>query len=110
MKSLRRFWLKFREWASRPRKVLRVEGDAFPAEMPPRDLVLLYEGGEAWSIGMVCPCGCRQLIELPLIPEASPHWRLEIDDVKLPTLAPSVWLRTGCRSHFFVRKGKVLWV
>lgn len=110
MNLLKRIWLRLRDWASRPRKLVRVEGDALPAVMPPRNLVLLSEGGDAWSVGMTCPCGCGQLIELPLIPEASPRWRLEVDDAALPTLTPSVWLRTGCRSHFFVRSGKVLWV
>jgi hypothetical protein len=26
-----------------------------------------------------------------------------------PTLRPSVWLRTGCRSHFWIRDGRVEW-
>jgi len=110
VKLLKRFWRGLCEWASGPRKLLRVDGDALPAAMPPRDLVLLCEGGEAWSVGMTCPCGCGQLIELPLIPQASPRWRLQVDEAERPTLTPSVWLRTGCRSHFFVRAGKVLWV
>lgn len=110
MNLLKRFWLRLRDWASGPRKLVRVEDEALPAAMPSRDLVLISEGGDAWSVGMRCPCGCGQLIELPLIPEASPRWRLEVDDAELPTLAPSVWLHTGCRSHFFVRAGKVLWV
>lgn len=110
MNLLRRQWLRFREWISAPRELVRIEGDVIPAAMPSRDLVLLSEGGDAWSVRMACPCGCGQLVELPLIPEASPCWRLEVDDAQRPTLMPSVWLRTGCKSHFFVRAGKVHWV
>ena len=91
------------------RSVLIVESEAQPEKLPRRALVLLRDGGENWSIGMRCPCGCGQRVELPLIPEVKPRWELQIESDKTPTLTPSVWLREGCRSHFFVRRGKVQW-
>lgn len=110
MNLLKRQWLRLREWLTAPRKLVPVAGDVEPPSLPTRDLLLLSEGSDAWSVRMSCPCGCGQLVELPLIPEAYPRWRLQVDDDQHPTLAPSVWLRTGCKSHFFVRAGKVLWV
>lgn len=56
-----------------------------------------------------CPCGCGDVIELMLIPEATPHWRLIIGTDKKPSLKPSVWRNTGCRSHFWLRGGSVEW-
>ena len=110
MLQLKRQWRRLKEWASSPRRVLQVEGDALPDALPPRDLVLLSEDGEAWSVAMNCPCGCGQRVELPLIREAKPRWSLKVDDKHRPTLHPSVWLREGCRSHYFVRDGKVKWI
>lgn len=92
------------------RALVVVQGEALPVKLPKRALVLLRDDGEDWSIGMRCPCGCNQRVELPLIREVKPSWRLTLERDGSPTLAPSVWLREGCRSHFFVRCGRVLWV
>ncbi len=102
-------WRRLKEWVAGPRRVIQVESDALPKKMPARDLVLLMEGSEAWSTAMRCPCGCGDTVELPLIIEARPRWSLKIDDQGLPTLHPSVWRRDGCRSHYFIRAGKVIW-
>lgn len=101
--------LRLIEWLSPARTLSTVQGDALPKRLPRRDLVLLQDGGEDWCVGLQCPCGCGQRIELPLIREVSPHWRLCLENGK-PTLMPSVWLREGCRAHFFLRRGKVEWV
>lgn len=101
--------LKFSD-AILPARSLLVFDNELPKKLPRRNLVLLRDGGENWSVNMKCPCGCGQIIELPLIEEAKPRWSLKIDDENLPTLSPSIWLREQCRAHFFVKRGKVLWV
>ena len=105
-----RQWLKFKEWARPYRSLLVIAGDGLPSSLPPRDLVLLTEDGEPWSVAMMCPCGCGQRVELPLLRKVSPRWSLQVDKLRRPTLLPSVWLRDGCRSHYFVRSGRVVWV
>lgn len=102
-------WRKFKAWALPARKLQIVEGDSLPAVLPYRDITLAREGGEDWCVGMRCPCGCGQIIELLLVQEASPRWSLKIGVYGLPTLAPSVWLQTGCRAHFWLRGGRVEW-
>jgi len=81
-----------------------------PDVLPGRDLVLVQDDSEDWCVGMLCPCGCGQRVELPLIQEASPRWKLFVDSRGRPSLKPSIWLKDGCRSHFFVREGRVIWV
>lgn len=110
MSKLKITWLRLKEWWASPRKLIEVRGDSPSGQLPSRDLVLLREGGEAWSIMMRCPCGCGQPVELPLIREARPRWSLQMDLNGHPTLAPSIWRREGCRAHYYVRDGKVLWV
>ena len=47
-----------------PRVLVVVEGGDPPDRLPRRDLVLLRDGGEDWSVAMRCPCGCGQKVEL----------------------------------------------
>ena len=104
-KWLRRIWDKFG-----PRRRLQViEGDSLPQRLPRQDLVLAREGDEDWCVGMRCPCGCGETIELLLIREAKPRWDLLIDRLGRPSLKPSVWRQHGCRSHFWLRRGRVEW-
>lgn len=107
--QIKRWWRK--TWALLgPRRRLRiVEGDSLPSRMPRRDIVLARDDGEDWCVGMRCPCGCGHVIELLVVAEAKPRWDIVIDAMGRPTLSPSVWLQKGCRSHFWLRNGRVDW-
>lgn len=53
-----------------------------------------------------CACGCGEKVVLPLAPE---HWKLYYDGVV--TLSPSIGnYQYKCKSHYFIRNGKVIWV
>ncbi|MER8408153.1 DUF6527 family protein [Mesorhizobium sp. M1307] len=58
---------------------------------------------------MRCPCGCGEPIELMVLKEAKPRWDVRIDESRRPTLHPSVWRQKGCRSHFWIRQGRIHW-
>ena len=90
--------------------VVRSEGDTLPASIPPRRMIHMVDQGDEWSVGFLCPCGCGEAIELLLPAFIEPHWSLTVDEIGRPTLAPSVWRNEGCKSHFFVRDGRVIWV
>lgn len=63
---------------------------------------------EPWQIEFLCPCGCMDKIVLPVNNETSPRWKIQIKK-RIPTLSPSVFRSKGCRSHFFMRQGKIEW-
>lgn len=109
MINIRRWWRD--TWArfGPTRRLVLVEGDSLPKSVPRRNIVLAREDGEDWCVGMHCPCGCGDVIELLLILEAKPRWDISIDSRDRPSLAPSVWRKTGCKSHFWLRKGRVQW-
>ena len=71
----------------------------------------LYLIGEAtpWSAAMLCPCRCGAFIHLSLLKDDSPTWSLHLSFFGLPTLSPSVWRTSDCRSHFFLRSGRIVW-
>lgn len=93
-----------------PRRLIVVKGGVLPARMPIRSIVLARDGQEDWCIGMQCPCGCGHIIELLVIDEAHPRWDYSVNASGLPSLQPSVWRNSGCRSHFWLRKGRIQWV
>lgn len=106
---LKSIWLRL--WAKiGPRRGLRtIPVDHLPEPMPARQLVATTDDGDDWSVGMRCPCGCGRTIELLLIEEAEPRWKLTVESDGRPTLSPSVWLKDGCKSHFWLRGGRVEW-
>lgn len=102
-------WRAFKERVLPSRRLQQIVGDALPPTLPWRDLVVLNDAEEPWSVAMNCPCGCGQRVELPVLPEVRPRWTLTVDQRNRPTLHPSVAMRDGCRSHFWIRRGQVIW-
>ncbi len=83
--------------------------DDVPDEPAAGVLHLIADGsGNHWLAVMRCPCGCGATIQLPMSPPARPCWHLR-GNMQAPSLWPSVRRKTGCRSHFVVRGGAILW-
>ncbi len=56
-----------------------------------------------------CPCGCGNLISLALTPDKRPSWSVRLDWLARPSVWPSVWQKSGCWSHFWIKKGQILY-
>ncbi len=80
-----------------------------PEEPSPGVVYLIGDGPEAWSAAMVCPCGCQALVSLSLIPTDRPRWKASVNAVGEISLHPSVWRKRGCRSHYSVIRGRIVW-
>ena len=65
---------------------------------------------EPWQVEMICPCGCKDKIVLPVNNETSPRWSLNVNSDELPSLHPSIWRSKGCKAHFFLKHGKTKWI
>lgn len=63
-----------------------------------------------WGLVLACPCGCRESIELNLLPETRPRWGVTEHWDATISVNPSIWRTEGCRSHFWIRSGVVEWV
>lgn len=79
-----------------------------PDELLPESVYAIGENGHLWHVVLLCPCGCGATIALNVLPDDSPRWTLH-ETPNGPTLSPSVWRTTGCRSHFILRRGEVIW-
>ena len=105
--SLRR-WIAIR--FERPHPRIHYECvEEFPDDLKPYTLYVAGDKQYPWGAAMLCPCGCGDLIQLNLLKEASPCWRVRLSSDRTVSLMPSVWRRKGCGSHFFLRDGQVDW-
>jgi hypothetical protein len=104
--------LKFIRWVLRlfgvtPRYTVTICDD-LPDDPAEKQIYLVGEKDHYWQAALKCPCGCGDLIQLPLTQETSPRWRID-GTQQHPTLAPSINRTTRCRSHFFLRSGTISW-
>lgn len=91
-----------------PTYVAQLEQD-YPDLVAEGRLYLIQDGtGQVWLAILRCPCGCGSDIQLAMSASARPRWQFK-GLLGAPTLVPSVWRKGGCRSHFFLRAGMVLW-
>ena len=81
----------------------------FPDRYESSIVYVMGESGHLWAAAMLCPCGCGDVIELNLAKNIRPCWRVIKHVDGLVTISPSVRRTIGCRSHFFVRHGKIDW-
>jgi hypothetical protein len=109
MKRAPLWWRVFVARFALRRSLKILEGDTLPARLPRRNLVLMRDDDDDWSVGLQCPCGCGARLEMMVLKGVRPRWDVTTDNRGRPTLYPSVWLRTGCRSHFWVRRGRIFW-
>lgn len=100
-----RRWLAF--WLQPRRETRRVEET--PASLEPQAIYLIGDSEDPWSAALLCPCGCGATILLSLIRDDRPSWRAQMDADGTVTLWPSIWRRSGCCSHFFIRRGRTVW-
>lgn len=73
----------------------------------PGDYVIVERGRPRWLI-LRCPSRCGTELSINLDSRAGPAWCYYLRKKKL-TLFPSIWLTTGCESHFIIWDDRILW-
>lgn len=73
----------------------------------PGDVVFVNRGRPR-SIVIACPDGCGSVLTVNLDPQAGPAWRVYPDRTGV-SVYPSVWKEGGCRSHFIIWSGRIIW-
>ena len=87
----------------------RVETRPKDVDIPSKTVVVVgHKELPKWAL-MRCPCGCGEILILSLMKRFRNYWQYETDTWGRITLTPSVWKNDGCRSHFILKKGKVVW-
>jgi hypothetical protein len=81
----------------------------FPTKPKKGTVYLLGNEDKEWLAGFACPCGCGEFIELVLLKDQRPNWLLIKSAKGEVTFRPSIHKKSGCKSHFFLTKGKIEW-
>src|SRR5216683_150808 len=89
-------------------RIKSVRVQELPASVSLRKLYLLGDY-QPWAAALVCPCGCREMIHLSLLPHDAPTWQVSHDSNGLPSVVPSIWQTKNCKSHFLLRRGSIVW-
>lgn len=71
------------------------------------DSVLIRRGVPRLLL-LKCPCGCGYEIPINLDARAGKAWRLYHRRNSGVSLFPSVWLDSGCKSHFIIWRDQIL--
>lgn len=106
---IRSFGRRYHRWRSTRRR-LTVEWLEDLPERTRKDRIYVV-GGRAhpWQVVFRCPCGCRQMVYVGVAASLARRWRLVEHMDGTLSLSPSVWRSEGCRSHFFLRRGRIKW-
>lgn len=111
IKWLKNQWHSFLRFLNKTNVYRRIEVVMeHPDNIPIHTLVVVMGGDEAKWLMFKCPCGCQNIIELPLMKHRQPNWKIFNDENRL-TVYPSIDVKPpGCGSHFWIRQNKVDWV
>lgn len=93
---------------SRRYKVCKVN-ESTTAPLKEKCVYIVSEDGFEEHAELLCPCDCKNVLYLNLIPDEKPCWKVIIHKKNLVSLHPSVWRKVGCKSHFWLKEGKVYW-
>jgi len=82
--------------------------DDIPTTDKENIIYVVQEGAEPETLVFICPCGCQDLVYLNLLRDAYPCWTFKIERRKI-SIFPSILRKKGCRSHYWIKKGIVIW-
>ncbi len=81
-----------------------------PARLARGHLYVVGDANQCHYASMACPKGaCKINLNMNLLPDDHPVWRLRVNAEGRPTLHPSVWRTKDCGCHFVMREGKLIW-
>jgi hypothetical protein len=107
-RKLRLFWRNLRR-RRRIARVVRVESMADVPRKLKGELYIVVGSRPKWAI-LACPCRCGERIDVNLMENRQPSWRLSADGKEV-SLHPSLWMpKEKCGSHFWIRQNRIDWV
>lgn len=85
-----------------------IHGD-LPKSLRRNTVYVVMDEGEPWYTSFICPCGCKSVLNMNLLPDESPLWQVCDHNDGTVTIKPSIFRKIGCKSHFWLRHGRIDW-
>lgn len=107
---VRNLWsllLKLIRQTSKYRKIVYLDRQPYSGVYYKTLYAVMAEGIPKWLL-LRCPCGCGEILKLPLMTNHNPHWQITNGKDGL-TVFPSVNVTDNCLSHFWIRDNHVNW-
>lgn len=101
-------WRYFRAPSSARYQVKVVED--LPSRLQDKVLYVVREGELSLYASMRCPKTCATTLNMNLLPDDEPRWRLTMCRDGSPSLHPSIWRKRPCGCHFWLEEGQLRWV
>jgi len=83
--------------------------DDVPDIVEARKVYVVGENKREWLAVLECPCGCKDIIQLNLLKDAEPNWRVMYHKSNRISIFPSIRRIRSCYSHFTITKGRLRW-
>ncbi len=108
MQSIRRLWQSvIQRYFGKPYSTSYVI--ELPEQLQAKVVYVTGEDDYTFYVVMICPCGCGEILFMNTVVGADPCWRLTQHSDGTVSLDPSVMRWIGCKSHFFLRAGRIIW-
>ena len=105
---LKKLWKFIRGWFEPVYRVTHVQEK--PELLNNHIVYVIGDDGVFWSAVFICPCGCKAEVWLNLLQhDERPIWTVDGTKGSNAHITPSVWRQTGCKSHFLIKRGRLIW-
>lgn len=88
---------------------LYIEDLPIENEIKDNKIYIVGDNGYEWLAAFKCPCGCGDLVQLNLLEKGEHVWRIVRRRPQKISITPSIDRTIGCKSHFTVTNGAVIW-
>jgi hypothetical protein len=103
-----KLWNRILHFCGKRFWTITVQGD-LPTSLRTNTVYVVMDEHEPWYAAFVCPCGCKSVLHMNLLPDERPCWRLSDHNDGTVSIEPSIFRKVGCESHFWIRRGRIDW-
>lgn len=100
---------KHREIIKKKEDYKFVNTEDIPDAIENGKIYIVGEDGYDWVAVLKCPCGCKETIQLNLLTDARPCWKIIHHKDKTMSLSPSINRTVNCKSHFSISRNMLSW-
>jgi hypothetical protein len=103
-----RFWNQFLRFIGR-RYGTKVVHEKLPPSLSKKIVYVVADDECMWHMALICPCDCGETLYMNLLKDERPCWEITQHIDCTFSIYPSIRRLVGCKSHFWIKHGKLIW-